>query len=200
MEMVKFYIVTFELMNPHTGKKDDNNNKKDRTKARTAASIPMVGAIVTAAILLSGLSFIGSYSQPVLAQMDTTTGGGSGGGGGGTIGGTEGGGGGTTGGATTGGNATTAGGGGGNQSTSQAQMNIQQARTALQNNDTQSAMMYLDMALSALGGGAQGNMTGTTGGNATSMTAGGGGGTTGGTEGGGGGGGPLEGIFGGGGQ
>src|ERR671923_1453927 len=171
MEMVKFYIVTFELMNPHTGKKDDNNNKKDRTKARAAT--PMVGAIVTAAILLSGLSFIGTYSQPVLAQMDTTTGGGSGGGG-------------TTGGATTGGNATTAGGGGGNQSTSQAQMNLQQARTALQNNDTQSAMMYLDMALSALGGGAQGNMTGTTGGNATSMTAG-GGGTTGGTEGGGGG-------------
>jgi hypothetical protein len=190
MEMVKFYIVTFELMNPHSGKKDDNNNnKKDRTKARPAAAIPMVGAIVTAAILLSGLSFIGTYSQPVLAQMDTTTGGGGGGGGG------------TTGGATTGGNATTAGGGGGNQSTSQAQMNLQQARTALQNNDTQSAMMYLDMALSALGGGTQGNMTGTTGGNATSMTTGGGGGggTTGGTEGGGGGG-PLEGIFGGGGQ
>jgi hypothetical protein len=205
MEMVKFYIVTFEFMNPHSGKKDDNN-KKDRTKARTAASIPMVGAIVTAAILLSGLSFIGSYSQPVLAQTDTTTGGGGGGG-------TTGGGGATTGGGTTGGNATTAGGAGGNQSMSQVQMNVQQARTALQNNDTQSAMMYLDMALSAMGGGAQGNMTGTTGGNATSMTTGGGGttggteggggggGTTGGTEGGGGGGGgPLAGIFGGGGQ
>src|ERR671924_518019 len=94
MEMVKFYIVTFELMNPHTGKKDDNNNKQDRTKARAAT--PMLGAIVTAAILLSGLSFIGTYSQPVLAQMDTTTGGG------GTTGG------GTTGGAT---NATMAGGG-----------------------------------------------------------------------------------------
>jgi hypothetical protein len=42
-------------------------------------------------------------------------------------------------------------------------MNIEQARMALQNNDTQSAMMYLDMALSALGGdgaaGTQGNMT-----------------------------------------
>jgi hypothetical protein len=179
MEMVKFYIVTFEFMNPHTGK-DDNNNKQDRTKARAAAITPMVGAIVTAAILLSGLSFIGSYSQPVLAQMDTTTGGGGGGA--------------TTGGGTTGGNATTAGGAaGGNQSMSQVQMNVQQARTALQNNDTQSAMMYLDMALSALGGGAQSNMTGTTGGNATGMTTGGGdgGGTTGG---------PLEGIFGGGGQ
>ena len=31
-------------------------------------------------------------------------------------------------------------------------MNIEQARMALQNNDTQGAMMYLDMALSALGG------------------------------------------------
>lgn len=89
--MVKFYIVTFEFMNPHSGKDDNNNNKRDRTKARAASAItPMVGAIVTAAILLSGLSFIGSYSQPVLAQMDTTTGGG---GGGGTTGGTEGGGG-----------------------------------------------------------------------------------------------------------
>ena len=88
-------------MNPHSGKKDDNkdddnNNKKDRTKTRArAAAFPIVGAILSAAILLSGLSsFIGSYSHPVLAQMDTTTGGGGGG---------------TTGGAT---NATMAGGGG----------------------------------------------------------------------------------------
>jgi hypothetical protein len=55
--------------------KDDvichNKNNTRRTKAATA--IPMVGAIVTAAILLSGLSFIGSHSQPVLAQMDATT-------------------------------------------------------------------------------------------------------------------------------
>jgi hypothetical protein len=87
-------------MNPHSGKKDDNkdddDNKKDRTKTRArAAAFPIVGAILSAAILLSGLSsFIGSYSHPVLAQMDTTTGGGGGG---------------TTGGAT---NATMAGGGG----------------------------------------------------------------------------------------
>ncbi|HKG30571.1 MAG TPA: hypothetical protein VKA91_04815, partial [Nitrososphaeraceae archaeon] len=100
---------------------------------------------------------------------------------------------------TTGGNATTAGGGGGgaNQSTSDVRMNIEQARMALQNNDTQGAMMYLDMALSALGGGggALGNMTG--GGALGNMTGGGAlGNMTGGTTDGGGE--PLEGIFGGG--
>ncbi len=76
-------------MNPHNGIND--NNKKDRTKA--TAAIPMVGAIVTAALLLSGLSLIGSY-QSAIAQIEDLTGGGT----------TEGGG------ATTGGNATTAGG------------------------------------------------------------------------------------------
>jgi hypothetical protein len=49
------------------------------------------------------------------------------------------------------GNATTAG-TGGNQS--DVRMNLEQALMALQNNDTQSAMTYLDMALSALGGNA----------------------------------------------
>jgi hypothetical protein len=67
-----------------------------------------------------------------------------------------------TGSAAQGGNATAiAGGVGGNQS--EVRMNLEQARMALQNNDTQSAMMYMDMALSALGGGSaggiQGNMT-----------------------------------------
>lgn len=87
--------------------KDDvmchNKNNTRRTKAATA--IPMVGAIVTAAILLSGLSFIGSHSQPVLAQMDTTT---QYGGGGATTGGS----GGAAGGGLLGGNQTM---GGGNQ-------------------------------------------------------------------------------------
>lgn len=32
------------------------------------AAIPVAWAIVTAAILLSGLSLVGSYQQPVLAQ------------------------------------------------------------------------------------------------------------------------------------
>ena len=130
---------------------DDNN------KAKAIAAIPMAGAIVTAALLLSGLSLIGSYQQPVIAQQNMTGGGGGGGDGGITT---------TTDNATTtttttmsgaaqGGNATnatSAGGGGGNQSTSEVRMNIEQAHMALQNNDTQSALMYLDMALSALGG------------------------------------------------
>jgi hypothetical protein len=59
--------LTFELMNSHSGTND--NNKKDGTKA--TAAIPMAGAIVTAALLLSGLSLISSY-QPVLAQQNMT--------------------------------------------------------------------------------------------------------------------------------
>ena len=61
-------------MNRHSGI-NDNNNKKDRTKqatTRTAATIPMVGAIVTAALLLSGLSLISSYQQPAIAQQNMT--------------------------------------------------------------------------------------------------------------------------------
>jgi hypothetical protein len=177
-------------MNSHSGTSDNNVRG---TKA--TAAIPMAGAIVTAALLLSGLSLITSY-QPVMAQQNMTGGGNA-----------------TS---TTGGNATTAGGGGGaNQSTSDVRMNIEQARMALQNNDTQGARMYLDMALSALGGGTQSNMTnattaggttnattgGATGGAATDGGGGGGGGsgaTGGGAATDGGGGGPLEGIFGGG--
>ena len=159
-------------MNSHSGTNDNNIR---RTKA--TAAIPMAGAIVTAALLLSGLSLITSY-QPVIAQQNMTGGGNA-----------------TS---TAGGNATTAGGGGGgaNQSTSDVRMNIEQARMALQNNDTQGARMYLDMALSALGGGTHSNMT-----NATTTTGGTTNATTGGATGGGatdGGGGPLEGIFGGG--
>jgi hypothetical protein len=154
-------------MNSHSGTKDNNIR---RTKA--TAAIPMAGAIVTAALLLSGLSLITSY-QPVIAQQNMTGGGNA-----------------TS---TTGGNATTAGGGGGaNQSTSDVRMNIEQARMALQNNDTQGASMYLDMALSALGGGTQSNMTNATTGGTTNATT--GGATSGGTTDGGGGG-PLEGIF-----
>src|SRR5215212_2950228 len=139
-------------MNSHSGTSDNNVRG---TKA--TAAIPMAVAIVTAALLLSGLSLITSY-QPVIAQQNMTGGGNA-----------------TS---TTGGNATTGIGGGANQSTSDVRMNIEQARMALQNNDTQSARMYLDMALSALGGGTQGNMTSTTGGTTNATT---GGATTGGT-------------------
>src|SRR5918997_6861557 len=67
--MVKFYSVPFELMNPHNGTNDNNNSR--RTKA--TAVIPMVGAIVTAALLLSGLSLISSY-QSAIAQTELTGG------------------------------------------------------------------------------------------------------------------------------
>ena len=133
-------------MNPHNGISD--NNKKDRTKATSA--IPMVGAIVTAALLLSGLSLISSY-QPAIAQQNMT------GGGGATTGGTAGGN------ATTaGGNATTAGGNattGVNQTTLEVRSHLEEARTALEAGDTETALLHLDLALNALGG----NMTTTAG-------------------------------------
>jgi hypothetical protein len=152
-------------MNPHSGMND--NYKKDRTKATVA--LPMAGAIVTAALLLSGVFLISSYQQPAIAQEQNMTEGG-----GGIIEGGNA----TGGGILEGRNATNATGvAGGNQS--EIRTNLEQARMALQNNDTQGAMMYLDMALSALDGGATGGGI-LEGGNAT-------------------GGGILEGIFGGGG-
>jgi hypothetical protein len=186
------------------------NHSKDRTKATGA--IPMVGAIVTAALLLSGLSLICSCYQPAIAQQQDMT---TGGGGATTDSGTEGG---TTGGATPqGGNATTTAGGSGgvhNDSLSQIRMHVEEARKALQNNDTQGVTMHLDLIYNAVGGAgvlevsnmtaidttAAGNATNmTAAGNATNMTAAGnatnmtaaGNATTGGTEGGG----VLEGIF-----
>ena len=53
-------------MNPNNRINQGNNR---RTKA--TAAIPMAGAIVTAALLLSGLSLITSY-QPVIAQQNMT--------------------------------------------------------------------------------------------------------------------------------
>jgi hypothetical protein len=63
-----------------------------------------------------------------------------------------------------GGNATiTTGAAGGTQS--EVIMYLEEIRTALQNNDIQGALMHLDLAMNLLGGGggAQGNMTSTTG-------------------------------------
>ncbi|MFL6486706.1 MAG: hypothetical protein ACJ71D_08380 [Nitrososphaera sp.] len=120
----------------------DSRLGRSAIKTRAKATFGMAGAIVTAAILLSGLSFIGSYPQ-AMAQESNMTGGMS-----------------SAGGNTTSGGAASTGGGGaatGNQSSSDVRTNLEQARMALQNNDTQSASMYIDMALSALGGS---NMTG----------------------------------------
>jgi hypothetical protein len=61
-EIVKFHNLSLKLMNSSNGINQNNS----RTKMR--AAIPAVGAIVTAAILLSGLTLIASYQQSVLAQ------------------------------------------------------------------------------------------------------------------------------------
>jgi hypothetical protein len=123
-------------MNPHSGI-DVNNNR--RTKA-IAAAIPMAG-IVIAAALLSGLSLINSY-QPAIAQQQNMTGGA--GGNATTAGGNA---------TTAGGNATTTGAAGGNQS--EVRFHIEEARTAIEDDDDEAALMHLDLALNALGG----NMT-----------------------------------------
>jgi hypothetical protein len=121
-------------MNSHSGTND--NNKKDGTKA--TAALPMAGAIVTAALLLSGLALIGSYQQPVIAQGQNMTGG---------VGGNA---------TTAGGNATTAGGNattaGLNQTTaSEVILHLEEVRTALEGDDTETALMHLDLALMELG-------------------------------------------------
>jgi len=151
---------------------------KDKGRIKPTAVFSMAGALVSAAILLSGLSLIGSESSQsaAIAQEQSTTDGTSGGGSSSSTASN------TT--AVTGGsaaqgeNATSTTGGGANQSTSEIRMSLEQARTALQNNDTQSAMTFLDKALGAMGtGGTEGNMTSSSassGGNAT---------TTGGSEG-----------------
>src|SRR5215216_503083 len=96
--------------------------------------------VVAAALLLSGLSLISSY-QPAIAQVEMT--GEAAGGGATTDNATT-----TMGGAAEGGNATDA--AGANQS--EVRLLIEEALAALQNNDTQSAMTQLDLALGALGG------------------------------------------------
>ena len=106
----------------------------DNERAKPMAGIAMTGMIIITALLLSGVCIIGSYSQPAMAQQQNVTGGG-------------------------GENATTTGAAGGNQS--EARFHIEEALTALQNNDTQSALTHLDLALNTLGGtsGTAGNMT-----------------------------------------
>ena len=63
-EIVKSHCISLTLMN--------SNNRINQSNNRTKVSaIPTAGAIVTAAILLSGLSLISSYQQqPVLAQQE----------------------------------------------------------------------------------------------------------------------------------
>jgi hypothetical protein len=64
--MVKFHIISLTLMN------SNNRINESSNKTKAIAVIPMTGAIVTAALLLSGLALIGSYQQPVIAQQNMT--------------------------------------------------------------------------------------------------------------------------------
>jgi hypothetical protein len=121
----------------------DRSNSSNRA-AKAMSAIPAIGIVVAASLLLSGLSTIGSYHS-VLAQQAMPQGGGINA----NITAAE-------------GNATTTTGGaaGGNQS--EARMHLEEVRTALQNNDTQGALMHLDIAINLLGSGGgvtQGNMT-----------------------------------------
>jgi hypothetical protein len=97
--------------------------------------------VVAATLLLSGLSLISSY-QPAIAQVEMT--GEAAGGGGAADNATT-----TMGGAAEGGNATDAA-VGANQS--EVRLLIEEALAALQNNDTQGAMMHLELVLGTLGG------------------------------------------------
>jgi hypothetical protein len=154
-----FHIMPMTLMNRDNGIDESNN----RTKA--IAAIPMAGIIVAAALLSGLLSLISSYQQPAIAQQNmtgnaTTTGGG---GAQSACAPTQSGGGGQ--------NATTSTGGGGNQSTSEVRLHIEEACMAAQNGDMQGVLMHLNLALNALEGGTQGNMTSTTGATNATSTA-----------------------------
>jgi hypothetical protein len=131
--------------------------RDDKNKARRIASIAMAGVMVISGLLVSGLAFISSYQQSVIAQQQNITNGGGITEGGATIidNTTS-----TTGAAAQGGNATgSAGGAGRNQS--ELTMHLEEARTALQNDDTTGALIHLDLALNLLSGvgGIQGNIT-----------------------------------------
>jgi hypothetical protein len=148
-------LVLVNLMNRHSGRNFDNKEGK------TIAAISMTGILVAAA-LVSALYLVGSYQQPVIAQQQqqqNITGGleastGNQASSVTTSNGTN-----TTisAGVTEGGNATnattTTGAGGvplgGNQS--EIRVQLEEALMALQNNDTEGALMHLDLALNALG-------------------------------------------------
>jgi hypothetical protein len=118
-------------------------NRRDKSSSnRSAKAIDAVpiSGIVVAAVLVLSGLSTIGSSNSVFAQQNMTQGGGN-----------------ATGGAT-----------GGNQA--EVMMHLEEVRTALQNNDVQSAMMHLDLAMNLLGGGGtQGNMTSTAG--STNSTA-----------------------------
>ncbi len=97
-------------------------NNNRRRRTKAIAAAIPIAGVIVAAALLSGLSLINSY-QPAIAQQNMTAG-----------------------------NATitTTDATGGNQS--EIRLLIEEALTALQNNNTQGALMNLCLALNALGG------------------------------------------------
>jgi hypothetical protein len=131
--------------------------RDDTNKAKLTAATALAGIIVISGLLLSGLTLISSYQQPVIAQQQNITEDDSVSEGGATIAGntTS-----TIGSAAQAANATaTAGEAGGNQS--EVRLHLEEARAALQNGNTEAALLHLDLVLNALGGagGIQGNTT-----------------------------------------
>jgi hypothetical protein len=153
-------------MNSDKKRDKDNSNKA----AKAISGIPLAGIVFAIALLISGLSIVGSYHS-VLAQQYMTEEGARPTGVGGTTDNAN-----TTtmgGAAAQGlcppvciGNATTTAGG---VNLSEVRLHLGEVRTALQNNDVQGAMTHLDLAMNLLGGGGtQGNMTSTTAGSTNS--------------------------------
>jgi hypothetical protein len=66
IELVKFHIPSFVLMNLRNGPDKSNNNRT----AKATATIPVAGILAAAALLLGLLSVIGS--ETVIAQQNTT--------------------------------------------------------------------------------------------------------------------------------
>ena len=168
-----------DLLNPHSGATEDNNNNIRKTKA--IAAIPMGGITVVTAALVSGLvvvSFMGNSYQPAIAQTGNATGttgggqfpcapvqtGGEGGGGGGQN--TS-----TTAATTMGGAATTADTNTttattttdeGNQALGELAIHIQEACLAAHNNDIPGVLLHLNLALDALNAVREGGATNAT--------------------------------------
>jgi hypothetical protein len=118
---------------------DNRRDKSDNNRTTKAIAAMPIAGILVAASLLLSGLSLVSSYHPALAQQNMTGGG----------------------------NATTTVAAGGNQT--EVRLHLEEVRTALQNNDTQGALMHLDLALNQLGDGTQGNMTSTTG--ATNSTA-----------------------------
>ena len=122
----------------------------ENNKAKQISHIAMTGIIVIAALLFSGLVLISSYLQPLSAQLQNITGeGGDGSVAEGNNATTS-----ITDSAAQGENFTTTGAIGGNQL--DLMLHIEEARTALQNDDTEGALMHVDLALMTLRGAAGG--------------------------------------------